>query len=78
MTSQRSTGGTFARRTRWNHPSRPSGFGQTPQRYKRGDRAIAVIWKMLMVAEGPFRRLKAPELIEDVRSSLWSLLGSGD
>ena len=30
MTSQRSTGGTFARRTQWNHPSRPSGFGQTP------------------------------------------------
>ena len=24
------------------------------------------IWKMLMVAEGRFRRLKAPELIEDV------------
>ncbi len=30
------------------------------------DRAIAVIWKMLMVAEQRFRRLKAPELIEDV------------
>ena len=36
------------------------------KRYKRVDRAIAVIWKMLMVAEGRFRRLKAPELIEDV------------
>ena len=34
--------------------------------YKRVDRAIAVIWKMLMVAELRFRRLKAPELIEDV------------
>ena len=34
--------------------------------YKRVDRAIAVIWKMLMVAEQRFRRLKAPELIEDV------------
>ena len=35
------------------------------KRYKRVDRAIAVIWKMLMVAEQRFRRLKAPELIED-------------
>ena len=35
-------------------------------RYKRVDRAIAVIWKMLMVAEQPFRPLKAPELMEDV------------
>ena len=34
------------------------------KRYKRVDRAIAVIWKMLMVAEGRFRR--PPELIEDV------------
>ena len=33
------------------------------KRYKRVDRA-AVIWKMLMVAEQRFRRLKAPELIE--------------
>ena len=32
------------------------------KRYKRVDRAIAVIWKMLMVAEQRFRRLKAPEL----------------
>ena len=30
------------------------------KRYKRVDRAIAVIWKMLMVAEQRFRRLKAP------------------
>ena len=36
------------------------------KRYKRVDRAIAVIWKMLMAAEGRFRRLKAQELIEDV------------
>ena len=36
------------------------------KRYKRVDRAIAVIWKMLMVAEQRFRRLKAPELMEDV------------
>ena len=36
MISQRSTGGTFARRTQWNHPSRPSGFGQTPPSATRG------------------------------------------
>ena len=30
------------------------------RRYKRVDRAIAVIWKMLMVAEKRFRRLQAP------------------
>ena len=45
MTSPRSTGSTFARRTRWSHPSLRS---------------------ELMVAEQRFRRLKAPELIEDV------------
>ena len=36
------------------------------KRYKRVDRAIAVIWKMLMVAEGKFRRLKAPALMKVV------------
>ncbi len=36
------------------------------RRYKRVDRAIAVIWKMLMVAEKRFRRLHAPELMGDV------------
>ena len=36
------------------------------KRYKRVDRAIAVIWKMLMVAEKRFRRLQAPELMADV------------
>ena len=36
------------------------------KRFKRVDRAIAVIWKMLLVAEGRFRRLKAPELLRDV------------
>ena len=36
------------------------------KRYKRVDRAIAVIWKMLMVAEQRFRRLKAHQLMEDV------------
>ena len=36
------------------------------RRYKRVDRAIAVIWKMLMVAGKRFRRLQAPELMADV------------
>ncbi len=36
------------------------------RRYKKVDRAIAVIWKMLMVAENRFRRLQAPELMADV------------
>ena len=36
------------------------------RRYERVDRAIAVIWKMLMVAEKRFRRLQAPELMKDV------------
>ena len=36
------------------------------KRYKRVDRVIAVIWKMLMVAEGRFRRLKAPALMKVV------------
>ena len=34
--------------------------------YKRVDRAIAVIWKMLMVVEKRFRRLSAPELMKAV------------
>ena len=36
------------------------------KRFKRVDRAIAVIWKMLLVAESRFRRLKASELTKDV------------
>ena len=36
------------------------------KRFKRVGRAIAVIWKMLMVAESKFRRLKAPELMKNV------------
>ena len=36
------------------------------KRYKRVDRATAVIWKMLMVAEKRFRRLKASELMRDL------------
>jgi hypothetical protein len=36
------------------------------KRYKRVDRATAVIWKMLMVAQQKFRRLNAPELLARV------------
>ena len=36
------------------------------KRYKRVDRATAVIWKILMVAERHFRRFTAPELMRDV------------
>ena len=36
------------------------------KRYKRVDRATAVIWKMLMIAEKRFRRLKAPRLMRNV------------
>jgi hypothetical protein len=36
------------------------------KRYKRVDRATAVIWKMLMIAQKKFRRLNALELLEKV------------
>ena len=36
------------------------------KRYKRVDRATAVIWKMLMIAEKRFRRLKALGLMRNV------------
>jgi putative transposase len=36
------------------------------KRYKRVERATAVIWKMLMVAQQKFRRLNAPELLKQV------------
>ena len=36
------------------------------KRYKRVDRAIAVIWKMLMVVEQRFRRLNAPDMMKAV------------
>lgn len=36
------------------------------KRYKRVDRATAVIWKMLLIVEKRFRRLNAPELLRDV------------
>ena len=38
------------------------------KRYERVDRAIAVIWKMLMVVEKRFRRLNAPELMKSVHA----------
>lgn len=33
------------------------------KRYKRIDSATGLIWKLLQVAEGHFRRLNAPELL---------------
>jgi transposase-like protein len=36
------------------------------KRFKRVERAMAVIWKMLMVAQKKFRRLNAPELLANV------------
>ena len=47
-------------RGRTRHPSRPSGFGPMPPSATRGSIGRSVIWKMLMVAEQRFRRLKAP------------------
>ena len=59
MTSQRSTGGTFARRTQWTSPFAALRLRtDAAKRYKRVDRAIAVIWKMLM---GRRRTLQASE-----------------
>jgi len=36
------------------------------KRYKKVDNATAVIWKMLLLAEGRFRRLNAPERMKQV------------
>ena len=36
------------------------------KRFKKVENAQEVIWKMLLVAEKRFRRLKAPELMKDV------------
>lgn len=36
------------------------------KRFKRVENATAVIWKMLLVAQGRFRRLNAPELLREV------------
>ncbi len=53
------------------------------KRFKRVDRATAVIWKMLMVAQTRFRRLNAPELLDKVYAGVrtsrasWRNVGSG-
>ncbi len=36
------------------------------KRFKKVENAVAVIWKTLMIAEGRFRRLNAPELLAEV------------
>ena len=36
------------------------------RRFKKIENALAVIWKMMLVAEKRFRRLRAPELMNDV------------
>jgi transposase-like protein len=36
------------------------------KRFKKIENALAVIWKMMLVAEQRFRRLRAPELLKDV------------
>ena len=41
-------------------------WADAARRYKRVEPATTVIWKMLMLAEKRFRRLKAPESIRDV------------
>jgi putative transposase len=38
----------------------------TSKRYKKVDNATAIIWKMLLVAEQRFRRLNAPERLQQV------------
>ena len=37
------------------------------KRFKKVENATAVIWKMLPVAETKFRKLNAPELLQDVK-----------
>jgi transposase-like protein len=39
------------------------------KRYKKAENATAVIWKILMIAEGRFRRLNAPELVAEVAAA---------
>ena len=36
------------------------------KRFKKIENALTVIWKMMLVAEKRFRRLRAPELMRDV------------
>jgi len=45
------------------------------KRFKRVERATAVIWKMLMVAQKRFRRLNAPELLAKVYAGVRYLNG---
>ncbi len=40
------------------------------KRFKKVDNATAVIWKLLMLAEARFRRLRAPELLRDVNRGI--------
>ena len=37
------------------------------KRFKKVENATAVIWKMLLVADTKFRKLNAPELLQDVK-----------
>lgn len=59
-------------REHWQHLRTTTPFASlrlrtgAAKRYKRVDRAIAVIWKMLMMVEQRFRRLNAPELMKAV------------
>lgn len=43
---------------------------EAAKRYKRVTNATAVIWKVLMVAQGRFRRLDAPELLSDAYTQI--------
>ena len=45
------------------------------KRYKRVERATAVIWKTLLIAEQTFRRLDAPELLAEVAEGAPSVNG---
>ena len=40
------------------------------KRFKKVENATAVIWKMLLVAETKFRKLNAPELLQDVNEGV--------
>ncbi|MGH9749379.1 MAG: transposase, partial [Candidatus Polarisedimenticolia bacterium] len=40
------------------------------RRFKKIEIALAVIWKMMLVAERRFRRLRAPELMKDVHQGV--------
>ena len=36
------------------------------KRFKRADNATCVVWKMLTIAQSRFRRLNAPDMLEEV------------